>query len=64
MNPVWNEVHFLPVKDIGDKFIFEVMDYNAFIKDKPLGQYTFEVNRELVKEKDNVYEGVPGGIDR
>jgi hypothetical protein len=64
LNPVWNEVHYLPVKDIGDKFIFEVVDFNAFIKHKHLGQCTFEVTKELVKVvSDNVYEATPNVVD-
>jgi len=64
LNPVWNEVHYLPVKNIGDKFILDVMDFNAFTKDKPLGHYTFEVTKELIKEvSPGVYEGTPNGID-
>ena len=65
LNPIWNEVHYLPVKNIGDKFIFEVMDFNAIARDKPLGHCTFEVTGELVKEvSSNVYEGTPNGVDK
>ncbi|CAI2184396.1 5980_t:CDS:2, partial [Funneliformis geosporum] len=61
LDPVWKEVHYLPVKNIGDKFVLDVMDFNTFTKDKPLGQYVFEVTKELVKEVgDDVYEGTPG----
>ncbi|CAG8606221.1 7209_t:CDS:2, partial [Racocetra fulgida] len=64
LNPVWNEVHYLPVKGIGEKFMFEVMDFNTFIKDRPLGNHHFEVTRELAKElPDGTYEGTPNGID-
>jgi Ca2+-dependent lipid-binding protein len=64
LDPVWNEVHYLPVKNIGDKFILDVMDFNAFTKDKTLGHCTFEVTKELVKESSpNVYEGTPNGVD-
>jgi hypothetical protein len=55
----------MPVKNIGDKFILEVMHFNTFIKDKPLGHCIFEVTKELVNEVSlNVYEGAPNGIDR
>lgn len=65
MDPVWNEIHCLPVKNIGDKFILEVMDYNVFLKDKPLGNCAFEVTEELVKEvSPNVYKETPNAIDR
>uniref|UniRef100_U9TKX4 C2 domain-containing protein n=1 Tax=Rhizophagus irregularis (strain DAOM 181602 / DAOM 197198 / MUCL 43194) TaxID=747089 RepID=U9TKX4_RHIID len=65
LDPVWNEVHYLPVNNIGDKFILDVMDFNAFTKDKPLGHCTFEVTKELVKEvSPNVFEGTPNGIDK
>jgi len=64
LNPVWNEIHYLPIRQIGEKFIFEVMDYNTVTKHKPLGQVTFEVTRDLVKEvNENVYEPNPNGID-
>ena len=40
------------------------MDFNAFTKDKPLGNCTFEVTKELIKEvSPNVYEGTPNGVD-
>jgi len=60
LNPAWNEVHYLPVKNIGDKFTFEVMDFNTFTKDKSLGTYVFEVTNELVKENNGVYEATNG----
>ena len=64
LNPVWNEVHYLPVNNIDEKFIFEVMDFNEFIKDRSLGCCTFEVTKQLIKEvSPNVYEGTPNGID-
>ncbi|CAG8591221.1 5967_t:CDS:10, partial [Diversispora eburnea] len=64
LNPNWNEIHYLPVQTIGDKFILEVMDFNKFIKDKPLGICHFEVTRELVNEvSEDVFEGTPNGID-
>ncbi|CAG8780240.1 1735_t:CDS:2, partial [Cetraspora pellucida] len=64
LNPVWNEVHYLPVRGLNEKFKLEVMDFNTFIKDKPLGDCHLEVNRELAKEASNgVYEGTKNGID-
>ncbi|RHZ51819.1 hypothetical protein Glove_469g43 [Diversispora epigaea] len=63
LNPSWNEIHYLPVKSIGDKFILEVMDFNKFRKHKSLGICHFEA-RELVKEvSKDVYEGTPNEID-
>ncbi|CAG8587060.1 1649_t:CDS:1, partial [Scutellospora calospora] len=50
LNPKWNEVHYLPVRSIGDKFILKVMDFNVLTKDKPLGHCHFEVTNELVKK--------------
>jgi Ca2+-dependent lipid-binding protein len=65
LDPVWNEVHYLPVKKIGETFILDFMDYNVIGKDEPLGQCTFEVTKELIKEvTTNVYEGTPNGIDK
>ncbi|RIB10936.1 hypothetical protein C2G38_2145813 [Gigaspora rosea] len=64
LNPVWNEVHYLPVRYIGEKFILDVMDFNAFIKDKPLGNCILDITGELVKEvSEGCYEGTPNGID-
>ncbi|CAG8803114.1 5426_t:CDS:2, partial [Racocetra fulgida] len=64
LNPVWNEVHYLPVKHIGEKFILEAMDFNTFIKDKTIGKCYLEITPELVREvSDDVYEGTPNGID-
>lgn len=41
------------------------MDFNVFTLDKPLGHFTFEVAKELIREtQPNVYEGPPNGIDR
>ncbi|CAG8462401.1 6009_t:CDS:10 [Racocetra fulgida] len=58
LNPVWNEVHYLPVKHIGEKFMLEVMDFNTFIKDRPLGNCHLEITDELVREvSSDVYEG-------
>ncbi|CAB5193605.1 unnamed protein product [Rhizophagus irregularis] len=37
LDPIWSEVHYLPVKNIGDKFILDIIDFNSFTKDKPLG---------------------------
>jgi Ca2+-dependent lipid-binding protein len=65
LDPIWSEVHYLPVKNFGDKFILDVMDFNSFTKDKPLGYVIFEVTKELVKEvSPNVYEGTLNGIDK
>ncbi|CAG8817097.1 27329_t:CDS:2, partial [Dentiscutata erythropus] len=64
LNPVWNEVHYLPVRYIGEKLILDVMDFNTFIKDKPLGNCHLEITHELVKEvSEGVYEGSANGID-
>ncbi|CAJ0749509.1 10856_t:CDS:2 [Entrophospora sp. SA101] len=64
LNPVWNEVHYLPVNHIGEKFILEVMDHNTITKHVALGQVNFEITRELVKEVgENTYEPNPNGID-
>ncbi|CAG8762840.1 4716_t:CDS:1, partial [Racocetra fulgida] len=46
---VWNEVHYLLTKNIGNKFIFDVMDYCSSTEDKSLGNY-YEVNRDFVTE--------------
>ncbi|KAF0474140.1 kinase-like protein [Gigaspora margarita] len=62
-NPVWNEVHYLPVNYDDEKFILEVMD-SSIIKDKPLGNCHLEITNELVKEvSEGIYEGTPDGID-
>ncbi|GBB87023.1 hypothetical protein RclHR1_13490002 [Rhizophagus clarus] len=55
LNPVWDEVCCIPVKNIDDKFILEVMDFNLFTKHKPLGHCTFEVTKELIKEVSPIY---------
>ncbi|CAG8846179.1 36230_t:CDS:2, partial [Gigaspora margarita] len=48
LNPIWNEVHYLPVKKIGDKFLLDVINYNS--KDESIGNCYFEVTRDLIKE--------------
>ncbi|KAF0430579.1 membrane bound c2 domain-containing protein [Gigaspora margarita] len=64
LSPVWNEVHYSPIRCIGDKFILDVMDFNTFVKDKPLGNCTLDITGELVKEvSEGCYEGTSNGID-
>ncbi|CAG8748334.1 37351_t:CDS:2, partial [Gigaspora margarita] len=64
LNPVWNEVHFLPLRNIGEKFILDVMDFNTIINDEPLGNCTLDITGELVKEvSEGCYEGTSNGID-
>ncbi|CAG8503989.1 29067_t:CDS:10, partial [Racocetra persica] len=64
LDPIWNEVHYLPIKNIGDKFMFDVMDYCSSTEDKSLGNYHFEVNRDFVKEiSEGIYEGTQNDID-
>ncbi|PKY15242.1 hypothetical protein RhiirB3_520262 [Rhizophagus irregularis] len=61
LDPIWSEVHYLPVKNIGDKFILDIIDFNSFTKDKPLGYVIFEVTKELVKEvSPNVWANLSG----
>ncbi|CAG8538849.1 22245_t:CDS:2 [Dentiscutata erythropus] len=48
LNLIWNEIHYLLVKNIGNKFFLNIMNYNA--KDKSLGNCHFEVTRDLIKE--------------
>ncbi|CAG8464283.1 19587_t:CDS:2 [Gigaspora margarita] len=58
LDPLWNEIHYLPVKGLGKKFMLEVMDFNTFIKDRSLGNCYLEVTHELVKElPEGAYEG-------
>ncbi|CAG8695139.1 2335_t:CDS:2, partial [Acaulospora morrowiae] len=57
LNPVWNEVHYLPIRNIGEKFILDLMDYNNFARHRPLGNCTLEITREIVKEVSGVFEG-------
>ncbi|CAG8524300.1 10827_t:CDS:2, partial [Paraglomus brasilianum] len=64
LNPVWNEVHYLPIKQLNEKFIFELMDFNTFTKHKTLGKITFQVTDELVKLVKGAYVGTEKGIDR
>ena len=57
MNPVWNQVFYIPIYDICKKLNFTVNDYNAFFKDVLLGSYTFDL-KELIKVKaDKTIEG-------
>lgn len=62
LDPIWSEVHYLPVKNIGDKFILDVIDFNSFTKDKPLGYVIFEVTKERFHLM-CMYEGTLNGID-
>ncbi|KAF0405445.1 kinase-like protein [Gigaspora margarita] len=61
-NAVWNEVHYLTVKYIGEEFILDVI--YTFKEDKSIGNCIFEITHKLVKEVSfGVYEGTPNGID-
>ncbi|CAG8487480.1 11492_t:CDS:2, partial [Scutellospora calospora] len=60
LNPIWNEVHYLPVKNIGEKFLLDVIGYNTHTKDKSLGIYHFAVTRDFIKKISN---GTQNGID-
>ncbi|KAI8372518.1 C2 domain-containing protein [Choanephora cucurbitarum] len=61
LDPVWNEVLYIPVHSKREDLIFEVMDYNENSKDKSLGITDFflkDVMRESKTEDGQIiYEG-------
>ncbi|CAG8437102.1 2128_t:CDS:10, partial [Scutellospora calospora] len=51
-NPVWEQVFYIPVYDIHEKFNLHVFDYNAFFKDTRLGSYILDL-KSIIKELPN-----------
>ncbi|CAG8820522.1 8479_t:CDS:2, partial [Cetraspora pellucida] len=51
-NPVWEQVFYIPVYDVNEKFNLQVYDYNAFFKDKLLGFYILDL-KSIIKELPN-----------
>ncbi|RUP50358.1 hypothetical protein BC936DRAFT_139503 [Jimgerdemannia flammicorona] len=49
LNPVWNEVHYVPVHSMKESLVLEVLDWNHMSKDKSLGATELDV-RKLAKE--------------
>ncbi|KAI9473518.1 MAG: C2 domain-containing protein [Benjaminiella poitrasii] len=58
LDPVWNQVLYIPVHSKREDLIFEVMDYNSNSKDKTLGITDLllkDVMREIKTEEGHVY---------
>ncbi|CAG8742713.1 34749_t:CDS:2, partial [Racocetra persica] len=51
-NPVWEQVFYIPVYDVNEKFNLQVFDYNAFFKDTLLGFYILDL-KSIIKELPN-----------
>ncbi|CAG8473033.1 16323_t:CDS:10, partial [Dentiscutata erythropus] len=51
-DPVWEQVFYIPVYDIHEKFNLQVFDYSAFFKHKLLGFYIFDL-KSVIKEFPN-----------
>jgi len=49
LNPVWNEFHYVPVHNIREILVLEVLDWNQVAKDRSLGATELDV-RKLAKE--------------
>ncbi|KAG0247754.1 hypothetical protein BG011_000965, partial [Mortierella polycephala] len=49
LNPVWNEIRYIPVNSMKQSFQMEVFDYQKVTKDRPLGKASFSVS-EVVEE--------------
>ncbi|KAF9184196.1 hypothetical protein BGZ51_003514, partial [Haplosporangium sp. Z 767] len=49
LNPVWNEIHYIPVNSMKQSFQMEVFDYQKVTKDRSLGKTSFNVS-EVVEE--------------
>ncbi|KAF0474134.1 kinase-like protein [Gigaspora margarita] len=61
-NPVWNEVHYLPVNYVGEIFILDLMTSNIIFEARR--NCRLEITNELVKEvSEGIYEGTPDGIN-
>jgi Ca2+-dependent lipid-binding protein len=48
VNPVWNQVFYIPIYDLNDKFKIQVYDFNAFFKHVFLGSYVLEL-KDFIK---------------
>ena len=57
-NPEWNEVVYIPMKNIREKVTFEVMDYQQRTKDRSLGVIPLDTSRLLQQGPDGYYTEV------
>ncbi|KAI8365587.1 C2 domain-containing protein [Blakeslea trispora] len=67
LDPVWNEVLYVPVHSKREDLIFEVMDYNENSKDKSLGITDFflkDVMQETKTEDGQIIYETTGPVDR
>ncbi|KAI8080792.1 C2 domain-containing protein [Gilbertella persicaria] len=67
LDPVWNEVIYVPVHSKREDLIFEVMDYNESSKDKSLGITDFflkDVMREVKNEDGQVVYEATETVER
>ncbi|KAF3310907.1 hypothetical protein TWF173_009145 [Orbilia oligospora] len=53
LNPQWDEILYVPVHSNREKVTLEVLDYEKLGKDRPLGQYDFDVG-PYIKESEEV----------
>ncbi|CAG8818527.1 16713_t:CDS:2, partial [Gigaspora margarita] len=51
-DPVWEQVFYIPVYDVHEKFNLQVFDYNAFFKHKLFGFYILDL-KNIIKELPN-----------
>ncbi|KAG9323188.1 hypothetical protein KVV02_001819 [Mortierella alpina] len=49
LNPVWNEIHYVPVTSIKQSLEFETFDYQKVTKDRTLGKTVFNVS-DVIEE--------------
>jgi len=48
INPEWNQIFYIPIYDLNDKFKLHVYDYNAFFKHVILGSYVLDL-KDFIK---------------
>jgi Ca2+-dependent lipid-binding protein len=62
LNPVWNEVFYIPVHNTRETLFLQVCDREASTKDKKLGFTELELSKLITKREDGTIE-VAEGID-
>ncbi|CAG8806310.1 9779_t:CDS:1, partial [Racocetra fulgida] len=63
LNPVWEQVFYIPIYDVHEQFNLQVFNYNTFFENTLLGSYTFDL-KSIIKELPNgSYEGKQLNLD-
>jgi Ca2+-dependent lipid-binding protein len=55
LNPVWDEVLYVPVHHTREQYVLEVMDYQSHSKDRSLGYTQLNANEFISRNEDGEY---------